>query len=82
METPHRDQVEAAVAQYADTPYARRPRRYRYADGPVSEYDFGLGLAITLEAARRCGRFPEYVRPGYDANGFLAGFHGLVLEER
>lgn len=72
----HRDQIEAAVAQYGSVPRRDMPRRMRC---PCSEHEFDLALAIEL--SRREG-WGDWLYPLYNDHGFLTYWHGVRLAQR
>lgn len=68
----HRDQIEAALSEYGDTP---RPELPQYLRNPCTPYENDLALAVGLAKKIVDGT----VKPCYDENGFLTSWEGFRI---
>lgn len=73
--SPHKDQVDAAVAQYGTVPRSQLPR---WLLQPESAYQFDIALAVW--ACQHPG-WDSAPYPVYDSDGFLDHWHGIQLKE-
>ena len=72
METKiHKDQIEAAVAEYGARPRANLPDWLRL---PLTESQFALAVAVYFARKNPDGPYPVY-----DDDGFLTAWRGISL---